>query len=417
MGKGTLGRDPFAELKLNPVAPVAEEAPREPPAPQRKERARGKPAPEGKPARSTAVRVSKGRARREPKRAASGETLKPMAAAQPAPSAPTAAPLPEPSDREVVDSRLAQLPPEVRPTREEQGQVRALMGELLQRLEELLSRPGTSALRDFVRALRMLGHSDIVDEFGYDPVYDALWRPVTEFLYERYWRVRTVGLESVPDAGRLLLVANHSGTLPLDGAMIRHALQFKRQPPRVVRFLAEDFFSQAPFLAPFLARTGSVRACQENALRLLAQEQCVGVFPEGVKGIGKPFRERYKLQRFGRGGFVRVALKAQAPIVPVAVVGAEESIPILGHADFLGQPLGLPFFPVTPFFPWLGPLGLLPLPTRWSIHFGPRMDLSPYGPEDAQNEVVVTRLAQDVRDAIQQMLDRAVAERRSIWLG
>jgi 1-acyl-sn-glycerol-3-phosphate acyltransferase len=277
----------------------------------------------------------------------------------------------------------------------------------------------SSVTRAFGELARTFGFSlgrTSTDEFGYDPAVDALFRPIVDLLYERYFRVACIGSEHVPENGRVLFVANHSGALPLDGLILRHALELKIDRPRRIRVLTEEFFGRAPlFLTPLLFRTGMVPASQENALRLLEREECVGVFPEGVRGLAKPFAQRYHLQRFGRGGFIRVALKARAPIVPVAVVGGEESFPILANIKALGKPLGLPFLPVTPTFPWLGPIGLMPLPTRWSLHIGEPLDLGRYGPEHAENEEVVEELAKRVRDRLQEMLDAARAWRRSIW--
>jgi 1-acyl-sn-glycerol-3-phosphate acyltransferase len=229
--------------------------------------------------------------------------------------------------------------------------------------------------------------------------------------------VETAGVENVPAAGPALLVANHSGVLPWDGAMIKLAVRNEHPARRECRMLVLDMFALLPFLAPLLARIGEVRASQENGERLLRRGELVGVFPEGVKGIGKPFRQRYKLARFGRGGFVRLALRAQAPIVPCAVVGAEEIHPVLARADWLGRPLGLPYFPLTPSFPWLGPLGAIPLPTRWSIDFGEPIELRHHGPEAAEDPILVNRLSEEVRSTIQRMLDARLARRRSVCFG
>ena len=265
--------------------------------------------------------------------------------------------------------------------------------------------------------LAMRGRSEEVDDFGFDPIYDAKLKPVLDFLYGTYFRVETVGIENVPAAGRCLLVANHSGTLPLDGVMIKAAVKRGHSAPRDVRWLTEDFIYHFPYLGSAMNRLGAVRACQENAERLLDKEQLVAVFPEGVKGIGKLFAERYRLQRFGRGGFIKLCLRTGTPIVPVAVVGAEETSPLLFKIEHLSKALGVPYIPVTPTFPILGPLGLLPAPTKWRILFGEPLDLSPYGPEAADDEILVGKLAERVRAAIQGMLDRAVGARKSVFFG
>lgn len=264
----------------------------------------------------------------------------------------------------------------------------------------------------------MRNRSEEVDDFGYDPVYDQRMRPLFNFLYERWFRAQTVGVEHIPAKGRCVLVANHSGTLPFDGLMLKMAVKREHPSHRDVRWLAEDFIFHFPFLGSISNRIGAVRACQENAERLLAQDSLVAVFPEGTKGIGKLFRERYKLQRFGRGGFVKLCLRTRTPMIPVAVVGAEETNPLLFRIEGpSSKALGVPYVPITPTFPWLGPLGLLPAPTKWKIHFGEPVVLDEYGAEAADDEILVGKLAERIRTTIQTMLDRTVAERRSIWLG
>ena len=265
--------------------------------------------------------------------------------------------------------------------------------------------------------LGMRNRSEEVDEFGKDPVYEQKVAPLFDFLYERYFRVECEGIAGIPAEGRCLLVANHSGTLPYDGMMIKTAVKREHAQRRDVRWLAEDFLFHFPFLGSFTNRIGAVRACQENAERLLEHESLTAVFPEGVKGIGKLFKKRYQLQRFGRGGFIKLALRTRSPIIPVAVVGAEETNPMLLRIDYLSQALGIPYIPVTPTFPLLGPLGLLPLPTKWKIVFGEPLTLGEYGPEAAEDEMLVGRLAEQVRGSIQTMLDRAVKQRASVWLG
>ncbi len=212
-------------------------------------------------------------------------------------------------------------------------------------------------------------------------------------------------------------MANHSGTLPLDGVMLRLGAQREHPQHRNVRWLAEDVIFHFPFLGNIANRIGAVRACQENAERLLGHGALLAVFPEGMKGIGKLFKERYKLQRFGRGGFVKLALRTRTPIVPVAIVGGEETNPLLTRVEYLTKVFGVPYLPITPTFPLLGPFGLLPAPTKWKIFFGEPLDLSGYGAEAAEDEILVGRLTENVRSSIQESLDRAVHERRSVWFG
>lgn len=263
----------------------------------------------------------------------------------------------------------------------------------------------------------LTSRSEEVDDFGLDPAYESKVRPVAEFLYRRYFRVKTNGIENLPKGGRCIVVANHSGTLPLDGLMLRTALHLERGGARELRWLAEDFLFYLPFAGVFMNRVGAVRACQENAERLLEKEHLVAVFPEGVQGIKKLYRDRYQLQRFGRGGFIRLALRMRAPIVPCAIVGAEETNPLLYRVEYLAGLVGLPYIPVTPTFPFLGPLGLLPAPSRWRITFGEPVSLDHHGPEAADDHVLVGRLSDRVRGTIQSMLESGVRERRSVWFG
>ena len=260
-------------------------------------------------------------------------------------------------------------------------------------------------------------HSDDVDDFGSDRRFTETLQPFFEFLYSVWWRVETTGIEHIPGRGPGLVVTNHSGVLPYDGIMVKLAVRHEHPARREVRMLALDMFALLPVLAPLLAKSGSVRANPENGERLLKRGELVGVFPEGVKGVGKYYKDRYRLARFGRGGFVRIALRAGAPIIPCAVVGAEEIHPVIGKADWVGRPLGFPYFPITPTFPALGPLGLVPLPTKWSIDFADPMDLSQYGPEAADDPILVNRLAEEVRSIIQRLIDGRLARRRSVWFG
>jgi 1-acyl-sn-glycerol-3-phosphate acyltransferase len=260
-------------------------------------------------------------------------------------------------------------------------------------------------------------HSEEVDEFGFDRKFTERIRPLLEFLYTVWWRVETTGALNVPAEGRGLIVANHSGVLPYDGLMINVAVRHAHAARREVRMLALDMFALLPFLAPLLAKSGAVRANPENAERLLGKGELVGVFPEGVKGVGKRFKDRYKLARFGRGGFVRLALRTGAPIVPCAVVGAEEIHPALAKADWLGRPFGLPYVPITPTFPLLGGLGLVPLPSKWSLDFAEPLPMDAYGPEAAEDPILVNRLSEEIRQQVQDMLDRRLARRRSVWFG
>lgn len=263
----------------------------------------------------------------------------------------------------------------------------------------------------------MRNRSEEVDEFGLDPKFEERYRPLFEMLYRRYFRVESAGLEHVPSEGRCVIVANHSGTMPYDGIVLKTCLELDHPAARELRWLTEDFITYLPFVGAFMNRIGAVRACQENAERLLKRDRLIAVFPEGVKGIGKLYKDRYKLQRFGRGGFIRLCLRTQTPVVPCAIVGAEEASPMLYRFEAFAKSFGLPYIPITPTFPALGPVGLLPAPTKWRIDFGPRLDLSDYPPEAADDPAIVNRLAERVRATIQEMLDRAIAERKSVFFG
>lgn len=264
----------------------------------------------------------------------------------------------------------------------------------------------------------MRSRSEEVDEFGLDPTFENRLLPTLDFLYDRYFRVAVEGVHHIPPEGRCLIVANHSGgPLPYDGAMLRTAVRREHISQRELRWLAEDFVYYLPFVGTFMNRIGAVRACQENAERLLNKGELVAVFPEGAKGIGKLYRDRYKLQRFGRGGFIRLCLRTRTPIVPCAIVGAEEANPMLYRFEYMTKALGIPYFPVTPTFPALGPLGLMPAPTKWKIRFGEPFTWSGYGTESADDDILVGRLSERVRTSIQTMLDQMVHQRRSIWFG
>jgi 1-acyl-sn-glycerol-3-phosphate acyltransferase len=270
---------------------------------------------------------------------------------------------------------------------------------------------------DLRRHLSVLGMDERaaeVDEFGFDPLYLRRARPLLDFLYDRWWRVRVSGIENIPDPPRVLLVANHSGVVPYDGLMLSHAVE--RHHPRHPRprFLVADWLVGLPFAQPLLARLGGVRACQENAARLLEAGRPVIAFPEGQKGALKPFRDRYRLQRFGRGGFVSLAIRHRVPVVPTAVVGAEEVHPILLRPGFLSRLLGVPLA-VTPTFPHLGPLGIVPLPSQWVLLFGQPLEFKDVEPSRAEDPLYVNRTRERIRAAVQALLEEGLRQRRSVW--
>ncbi|MEN3535012.1 lysophospholipid acyltransferase family protein [Microbispora sp. ZYX-F-249] len=243
-----------------------------------------------------------------------------------------------------------------------------------------------------------------VDEFGYDPeLNETVLLEALRPLYRHWFRTEALGLGNVPADSGALIVANHSGTLPVDALMLQVAMHDELGRP--LRLLGAHLVYQLPVLGHLARKSGHTLACPEDADRLLRKGEVVGVFPEGFKGIGKPFSERYRLQRFGRGGFVASAIRAGVPIVPCAIVGAEEIYPKIGDIPSLARLLGLPYLPITPLFPWLGPLGLLPLPSKWLIEFGEPIRTDEYAPEEADDPMLVFDLTDHVREVMQGQLD------------
>jgi 1-acyl-sn-glycerol-3-phosphate acyltransferase len=244
-----------------------------------------------------------------------------------------------------------------------------------------------------------------VDPYGFDLDYAVAAIAPLMWLYKKYFRVQLHGVERVPTDGRVVLVANHSGQLPFDAAMIEVGLLLEKDPPRVVRALVEKWVPTLPFVSTFMARCGQIVGTPENCRRLLAADEAILVFPEGVRGLNKPFRERYRLRRFGVG-FLRLALESNAPILPIAVVGAEEQAPALFDLEPLARLLAFPAFPITP------TLLPLPLPTRYHIHFGEPMRFTG-SPDDEDAEL--ERKVADVERAVQGLLEHGLAERKHVF--
>lgn len=268
----------------------------------------------------------------------------------------------------------------------------------------------------FVR--RRLEGDYAVDEFGFDAeLTDTVLIPALRPLYQRWFRVETIGMHNVPATGGALVVANHSGTLPLDSLMTAVALHDDHPAGRHLRMLGADLMFRLPVLGTLARKQGSTLACSADAERLMSSGEVVGVWPEGFKGIGKPFRDRYKLQRFGRGGFVSAALRTGVPIIPCSIVGAEEIYPKLGDIRPLARLLGAPYFPVTPTFPHLGPLGMIPLPSKWYIEFGEPIMTEGLGAAEADDPMLVFNLTDQVRETIQHTLYRLLGQRRNAFLG
>ena len=275
------------------------------------------------------------------------------------------------------------------------------------------SKPGLSGYLELIQR-RFAGDYEI-DEFGCDPLYGQMWWPVFELLYCNYWRVESMGVDNVPASGRAMVVANHSGgSYAWDAVMISTALHLEHRRPRYVHYVSTEFFYDTPFLSFDNRKKGAALACREDFVALLERDLLVGVFPEGVKGFLKPNDKRYRVQRFGRGGFVQLAMVTRTPIVPVAVVGGEELHFSLGNSRLLANLVNrlIPqeradSFPVL--------LNTLPLPVKWRIEFCDPIDVSSYGPEGAMDTLLVQQITEQVRSQIQEGLDRNLGLRKTMF--
>jgi 1-acyl-sn-glycerol-3-phosphate acyltransferase len=272
--------------------------------------------------------------------------------------------------------------------------------------------PRAAELLAFLRR-RLTGEYE-VDEYGFDAELTqrfllAAARP----LAEKWFRVEVRGAENIPAQGGALLVSNHSGTVPMDGLMTMVSVHDRTG--RNLRPLGADLVFRLPFIGELARKSGVTLACNEDAQRMLSGGELVGVWPEGFKGIGKPYSERYKLQRFGRGGFVSAAIRTGVPIIPCSVVGAEEIYPLIGDLPALARLLGMPYLPITPFFPWLGPLGMVPLPSKWLIELGEPIRTDSYDEGAADDPMLVFNVTDQVRETIQQTLYSLLMQRRSVF--
>ncbi|GAA3815429.1 lysophospholipid acyltransferase family protein [Nocardioides panacisoli] len=253
-----------------------------------------------------------------------------------------------------------------------------------------------------------------VDEYGFDPeITERLFLAALRPLAEKWFRIEVRGAENIPAEGGALVVSNHSGTIPVDTVMSTVAIH--DHTGRYLRPLGADLVFRLPFVSVVARKGGATLACNEDAERMMSSGELVGVWPEGFKGIGKPFSERYKLQRFGRGGFVSAAIRAGVPIVPLSVVGAEEIYPLVGNVPSLARLLGVPYIPITPLFPWLGPLGLVPLPSKWYLEFGEPIRTDEYDEGAADDPMLVFNVTDQVRETIQQTLFTLLRERDSVF--
>ncbi len=282
-------------------------------------------------------------------------------------------------------------------------------------IRDTLGRDGERKVAEFLAFLRRRLTGDYeVDEFGYDnDLTDQVLLPFLRPLAEKWFRVEVRGIENIPDTGSALIVANHSGTMPLDGLITQLVVADNAKRP--LRTLAADLVFKTPFVGELSRKGGATLANNDDAERLLRQGNLVGVWPEGFKGLGKPFSERYKLQRFGRGGFVSAAMRTGVPIVPCSIVGAEEIYPLVGNMASLARLVGVPYIPVTPFFPLLGPLGMIPLPSKWLIEFGEPIRTDDFPDGAADDPMLVFNVTDQVRETIQQTLYALLMQRRSVF--
>jgi len=273
-----------------------------------------------------------------------------------------------------------------------------------------------AAVAEFLR--KRLTGDYTVDEFGFDPHFNnAIVLPLLRFFFKSWFRVEVSGIENLPETGAALVVANHAGVLPFDGLMASVAVHDKHPAHRDLRLLGADLVFDMPMLGQTARKAGHTMACTVDAHRLLAQGELTAVFPEGYKGLGKHFKDRYKLQRFGRGGFVSAALRTKAPIVPCSIVGSEEIYPMLADVKLLARLLGVPYFPITPLFPLAGPAGLVPLPSKWHIAFGTPISTADYDASAAEDPMVTFELTDQVRETIQQTLYQLLTNRRNMFFG
>jgi 1-acyl-sn-glycerol-3-phosphate acyltransferase len=270
-------------------------------------------------------------------------------------------------------------------------------------------------LAEFLAFLRRRVTGDyVVDEYGFDAEVTerfliAALRPIAE----KWFRIEVRGIENIPTEGGALVVSNHSGTVPMDGLMTMATIHDRTG--RFLRPLGADLVFKLPVISGMARRSGATLACNDDAERMLRGGELVGVWPEGFKGIGKPYSERYKLQRFGRGGFVSAAIRTGVPIIPTSVVGAEEIYPLVGNIPSLARLLGVPYIPITPFFPALGPLGLVPLPSKWILEFGEPIRTDDYDEHAAEDPMLVFNVTDQVRETIQQTLYQLLMKRASVF--
>jgi 1-acyl-sn-glycerol-3-phosphate acyltransferase len=281
--------------------------------------------------------------------------------------------------------------------------------------KELFGDQWEPQLARFLAFLRRRVSGDyVVDEYGFDrEITERFFMTALRPIAQKWFRVEVRGAENIPAEGGALVVSNHSGTIPVDGLMTMVSIH--DHTGRFLRPLGADLVFKMPIVSQIARKGGTTLACNEDAERMLSGGELVGVWPEGFKGIGKPYAERYKLQRFGRGGFVAAAVRTGVPIVPLSVVGAEEIYPLVGNIPGLARVLGIPYIPITPFFPWLGPLGLVPLPSKWLLEFGEPIRTDEFDAGAADDPMLVFDVTDQVRETIQSTLYSLLMQRESVF--
>ncbi len=335
----------------------------------------------------------------------------------PPPAEPTTSETAPPEESSAVLPDSGSTAPEPRPSILERGlpSMSDLMGALQHAAREVFGDQWEPQLAHFLAFLRRrVTGSYEVDEFGFDPeVTERFFTAALRPLAEKWFRIEVRGIENIPATGGALVVSNHSGTLPMDALMT--TVTIRDHADRFLRPLGADLVFRLPLVGSMARKGGATLACGEDAERMLRNGELVGVWPEGFKGIGKSFSDRYKLQRFGRGGFVSAAIRTGVPIIPVSVVGAEEIYPLVGNIPTLARLLGVPYIPITPFFPLLGPLGLVPLPSKWLIEFGEPIRTDEYEEGAADDPMLVFDVTDQVRETIQQTLYSLLVQREGVF--
>lgn len=285
-----------------------------------------------------------------------------------------------------------------------------MLGSLKEKLKEAIGNSLDPEIKARVDRLNVKLNEFGVDQFGLEPEYIKYVIPFVLLLHQKWFRVQTHGMKNLPK-GRMLLISNHSGQIPLDAMMIVLSVFLEAEPPRLVRSMIDTWVPTLPVVSWFFARAGQIVGTRENCQRLLDRDEAILAFPEGMKGINKTFDQRYQLEKFGLG-FMRLALMTNSPIVPVAVIGAEEQAPSLFNLKSVGKLVGMPALPITPTFPLLGPLGLLPLPSKYRIYFGRPMH---FRGEPNDEDAVLEAKVKTVKQTVQRMIRDGLKARKHVF--